>query len=332
MDPRRRRAGTVRLAGGGVLTVRIGIIGAGAIAERHAVALRAAGARLVAVADPDPRRAAVFAEPGAGTATYSNVDELLLHPGLDAVVIASPNDMHADQAVDALQAGLSVLVEIPVATSLAGAEAVAAAAATAGRYAAVAHTLRFCAPYRRVRDMVDGGLRVRHVVARTLMLRQEDTGMGGRPRTWTDDMRWHHGAHTVDAALWLLAAGSASVAGTSGPIWSGNGRAMDAGLVLDTRSGALATVALSYHSRLATRDLTVIAEDVTLRIEGPRLISADGVVVDFGSTEAMEHDGLVRQDEDFVQAVADDRRPACVVEDVLPTMRILEQLDPMVEV
>ncbi|NED97861.1 Gfo/Idh/MocA family oxidoreductase [Phytoactinopolyspora alkaliphila] len=306
------------------MSVQIGVVGAGAIAEQHVTALLGAGAELTAVADPDPVRAGGLIQEAA---TYRNADDLFAHPGLDAVVIASPNDMHAPQTIAALRAGLHVLCEIPVGMSLKEAQAVAAASKIASRHVAVAHTLRFCQPYRAVRGLVDSGeLTVRHVVARTLMHRQRNVGLEGRTRTWTDDVRWHHGAHTVDAALWLLAAEVAAVSGGAGPAWPGSGRTMDAGLVLTTPSGGIATIALSYHARLPARELTIIAEDTTLRIDGGQLLSPDGIVVDCGNTAKMERLGLIRQDEEFVAAVAGGRQPTCTVNDVLPTMRALEQL------
>ncbi|WP_026877060.1 Gfo/Idh/MocA family protein [Jiangella gansuensis] len=318
------------------MRTRIGIVGAGAMAEQHAIAMRDAGAEIVGVADPDHGRAAALADTagaGAGTATaYGSAQELYAHPGIDAVVVASPNETHAAQTIAALNAGLHVLTEIPVGMSLAEAEAVADAAVRSGLQVAVAHTLRYCSPYRQVRELVDAGrLEIRHIVARTLMLRQENTGVAGRRRTWTDDVRWHHGAHTVDAALWLLAADDATVTGQLGPAWPRSGRPMDAGIVLCAPGGGVATIALSYHSRVAARDLTIIAEGITLRIDGPRLLSPDGVIADCGSAAAMERAGLTRQDEDFLTAIVHGRRPECTVQDVLPTMRALDRLSTTTE-
>ncbi|CAM3491306.1 Gfo/Idh/MocA family protein [Occultella aeris] len=303
--------------------ISVGLVGAGAIAERHAAALRDVGARVAAVADPEAARAAALA--GGSAAVFSTADELFAHPGLDAAVIASPNDLHATQTIAALRAGLHVLTEIPVGVCLAEANAVAVAATQAGRYAAVAHTLRFCRPYLALKARIDAGeLDARHLIARTLIHRQHNTGMDGRIRAWTDDVRWHHGAHTVDAALWLLSAETATAHGLLGAPWPTSGRPMDAGLVLETPDGVLVTIALSYHSRLSSRELIAIGENDTLRIDGGVLASTDHVVVDAGGEALMEQQALVRQDEDFVRALADGRRPACVIDDVLPAMRVLD--------
>ncbi|MFI6499582.1 Gfo/Idh/MocA family protein [Nonomuraea typhae] len=320
------------------MSVRVGVVGPGAIAERHAAALLAAGAELVAVAGPEREQAAAFARSFGASAAYGTAEELYAHPGLDAVVVASPHAHHASQTLAALEAGLHVLCEIPIALSLPEAQAVAEAARAAGRQVAVAHTLRHCLPYLRVREEVErGALHVRHVVARTLMLRQDDTGMGGRPRGWTDDVLWHHGAHTVDAALWFLGTTGAEVCGLRGEPWPGvevcglrgepwpgSGRPMDGGAVLRTPDGGLATIALSYHARLQARDMTIIAEDRTLHLSGGVLREHDGTVLaDCG--DRMEHDGLARQDADFVAAITGGRPPGCTVADILPAMRVLHE-------
>ncbi|MFI9557908.1 Gfo/Idh/MocA family protein [Nonomuraea endophytica] len=306
------------------MTPRLGIVGPGAIAEQHAAALTAAGADLAAVAGPDRARTAAFAARFGIKQVYGTAEDLYAHPGLDAVVIASPHAHHAAQTLAALDAGLHVLCEIPLALSLADAEAVAERARATGRLVAVAHTLRFCQPYLRVREEIErGALSVTHVVARTLMLRQDDTGMGGRPRDWTDDVLWHHGAHTVDAALWLLAAKRADVHGARGEPWRG-GPPMDAGAVLRVPGGALATIALSYHSRLPARELTVIGQERTLHLSGGLLREHDGtVLLDCG--DRMEADGLARQDADFLDAITHGRPPGCSAADILPATRVLHE-------
>ncbi|MFD1933801.1 MULTISPECIES: Gfo/Idh/MocA family protein [Nonomuraea] len=312
------------------MSVRVGIVGPGGIAERHAGALTRAGAVLAAVAGPDRAQARAFAAahatPGHGPpAVHPTAEALYGQPGLDAVVIASPHAHHAAQAEAALRAGLHTLCEIPVALGLREAESLARTSAETGRHLAVAHTLRHCAPYLAVRRLVEEGLRVTHVVARTLMLRQRDAGMDGRPRDWTDDVLWHHGAHAVDAALWFLDAEDVSVRAERGRPWEGSGRPMDAAAVLRAPTGALATIALSYHCRTPARDVVVIAEDRTLRLDGGRLLGPDGVIVDCGDGDRMEREGIDRQDRDFLEAITRDRRPGCAVADVLPAMRVLER-------
>lgn len=309
------------------MTIRVGIVSTGVMAEHHAAVLRDAGAELVGVANPVRSRAVAFADRVDIPAAYDSAEDLYAHPGLDAVVIASPNVAHASQTITALRASLHVLTETPVGTSLADAETVARAAAQARRHAAVAHTLRFCLPCRRVRELVSSGrLEIRHIVARTLMLRQDDSGMPGRRRTW--DRRRAMASRSAHGRCRAVAPRRAR----GWRRWDVSGWPEADGRWMPASCSARRTVVsppsrLSYHSRVAARDLTIIAEDVTLQIDGPRLVSPDGVIVDCGSTSGMERVGLARQDEDFLIAIADGRSPGCTVEDVLPTMRVLDQLN-----
>ena len=124
--------------------LRIGVAGAGHFGRFHALKLAASPrARLAGVHDRDPARAAMVAKEGKAPA--------LGWPGLlaacDAVVIATPAETHFALTSEALQAGLHVLVEKPMAASLAEADALAALAAERGRVLQVGHLLRFSAEH-----------------------------------------------------------------------------------------------------------------------------------------------------------------------------------------
>ena len=115
------------------MTVRWGVLGAGAIAATMAAAIDAAeGAEVAAVASRDPARASALATPRDAT-VHATYDALLADPGIDAVYVALANDAHAARSIDALSAGKHVLCEKPLALSVAEVDAMTAAAARAGR-------------------------------------------------------------------------------------------------------------------------------------------------------------------------------------------------------
>ena len=115
------------------MTIRFGLIGCGRVAPRHAQSLtQLKQTDLVAVADIRPARAARFAEEFHATA-YADAHELLARADVDAVSICVPSGLHAQLAIDALEAGKHVLVEKPVALSLEDADRMIAAAARTGR-------------------------------------------------------------------------------------------------------------------------------------------------------------------------------------------------------
>lgn len=140
---------------GAATALRVGLVGAGRWAAVHRSTLAAAGAELVAVATGSPESAArVRAEWGVPATT--DLDELLASD-LEAVIIASPNDLHAGQALRALAAGKHVLVEKPLAITRTDARAVADAARASGLVVAVGHEMRVFALFARVKALLDEG-------------------------------------------------------------------------------------------------------------------------------------------------------------------------------
>ncbi len=132
----------------------IAILGCGRIAGSHAEAIAALAGRaqLIAVADTDRARAARLAKKFDVPAVAESLDELLALPGLDCLIVCTPNALHAEQTVQALSAGKHVLVEKPMAESVADAERMAHAAEKSNRILAVGHTFRHTKAIRYVQD------------------------------------------------------------------------------------------------------------------------------------------------------------------------------------
>ena len=152
-----------------------------------------------------PTRA--FAEEFGAAMATTDLDELLADPRIEAVIVCSPTDLHAEQTERALRAGKHVLCEIPLATSLAETDRLIDLAERSGRRLMVCHTQRYAAPLIEARRMIASGeVRPRAMVSRYLLDKRENVSWTGRRRSWTDNLLWHHGCHAVDAALWLLGA------------------------------------------------------------------------------------------------------------------------------
>lgn len=308
--------------------VRIALVGPGAIGEKHVHALRAAGADVAAVVGPDTAATGEFAARHDVGSVETDVQRVVSRDDIDAVVISSPSPFHAGQSLAALDAGKHVLCEIPVGLTLEDAHDVAAVAERAGRQAMVCHTTRFWAPALELRRMVDdGSFSAKHVIARSTIFRQENVGWTGVERDWVDDVLWHHGAHLVDTALWLLAEPAAVVSGTRGPDWRGSGKHMDVGMVLATPSGRIASLSLSYHARISVSDYLVIGEDETFEIRDGKLWSSSGVVVASESVAAVQEAAIHAQDKAFVDAVASGTPASPTVADVLPAMEALAAVE-----
>jgi phthalate 4,5-cis-dihydrodiol dehydrogenase len=136
--------------------IRLGIAGMGAAGQAFVAALRGhAGIEWVAMAEPVDAMRRQWEQ--QGIAGYSSIDKMLDHPGLDAVYIATPTQLHAQQVVQAAQAGKHVLVEKPMAQSLESARAMVEAAQRAGVVLVVGHSHSHDLPIRRMHELIESG-------------------------------------------------------------------------------------------------------------------------------------------------------------------------------
>jgi predicted dehydrogenase len=137
----------------------MGIVGCGWAGGQHARAMRALGERvqLRAVADVDAHLAEARARDWQAPVWTVDYRELLALEGLDAVSICLPHHLHAPVAIEAAQAGLHVLVEKPLAATLAEADAMIAAADAAKVHLMVAENVRFNATYIRASELIRSG-------------------------------------------------------------------------------------------------------------------------------------------------------------------------------
>ena len=137
--------------------VRLGVVGLGRAFALTAPALRADGRiELVAACAPRAESRAAF-EAEFGGRGYADLDGLLAHPGLEAVYIATPHGLHAEQVMAAAAAGKYVLVEKPLAVSLADGEAMVEACERAGVALIVGPSHSFDAPVAQARALIDSG-------------------------------------------------------------------------------------------------------------------------------------------------------------------------------
>lgn len=137
------------------MPLRIGVAGTGYIARVHARAVQnTPGAELVAVANHRPESMQAFAAEFGVARQHAGVPSLLADGEVDALIICTPNFLHAPQALAALEAGVHVMVEKPMAMSVAEAERMCEAAARSGARLMVAHCWRFDVEVRWLRAQV----------------------------------------------------------------------------------------------------------------------------------------------------------------------------------
>ncbi|MDO5499410.1 MAG: Gfo/Idh/MocA family oxidoreductase, partial [Propionibacteriaceae bacterium] len=230
--------------------LRIALAGAGAFGAKHADGLlRIDGVEVAAIISDSLASAQQFAdEHGVGPAVDS-LDEALRRDDIDAVILATPTPIHAEQTLACLRAGKHVQVEIPLADSLADAEECLRVQQETGLVAMVGHTRRFNPSHQWVRRRVASGeFQIQQLDVQTFFLRRQNLNALGEPRSWTDHLLWHHAAHTVD--LFAYQTGSPIVAANAlmGPIHPELGIAMDLSIQLKAESGALCTLSLSFNN------------------------------------------------------------------------------------
>jgi 2-hydroxy-4-carboxymuconate semialdehyde hemiacetal dehydrogenase len=308
--------------------MKIALAGEGAIARRHVAALaRIDGAEVVGVAGGDAEGTAAFAAEHGIARHGLDLGALLEETGADAALLASPTPLHAEQAVQVMEAGRHVLVEIPMADSLAGAEAVVAAQQRTGVTAMVCHTRRFNPGHQWVHRRITGGeLTLQHLVAETFFLRRDNRNALGQPRSWTDHLLWHHACHTVDLFLHQTGEMPAGAWAQQGPPHPELGIAMDMSVGLRSPAGALCTLALSFNNDgpFGTT-FRYIGDSGTYIARYDDLVDGHDEPIDVSGL-APSADGIENQDREFVDAVREGREPAASAAQCLPTMQVLDRL------
>jgi predicted dehydrogenase len=180
------------------VSVRVALLGAGEWGQLHASVLAdLPGVDLAVVCDPDLSRARQVAGP-LGAASTADASAVVKDPSVDAVVVASPEDVHASQAESALRSGKHALVEKPVALTSDDARHLASVARETGRVLMPGHILRFVPAYAAVRQQLSDHTRVHSIFARRNVPK---TRFSGHQRTHTALMSL---AHDLDLILWYL--------------------------------------------------------------------------------------------------------------------------------
>ena len=309
--------------------MKICVAGEGAIARRHLDGLaRIDGVEVVGLAGGNADDTAALATERGIPFWSLDLAEAVARPGVDAVVLTTPTQLHAAQAIAVMEAGKHVLIEIPMADSLADAEAVVAAQERTGVTAMVCHTRRFNPSHQWIHDrVVRGELTLQHLVVETFFLRRENKNALGQTRTWTDHLLWHHACHTVDLFRYQSGGQDAVVAwAQQGPPHPELGIAMDMTVGLRSRSGALCTLALSFNNDGPLGTLfRYICDNGTYIARYDDLVDGHEKPVDLTDV-AISNDGIELQDREFVAAVAEGREPNASVAQCLPAMRTLDRL------
>ena len=305
------------------------LAGAGAFGQKHLDALRQIGGiEVVSLVGRElDKTRAVAQKYGIGHVT-TDLGEALEQPGVSAAILRTPTQLHARQAIQCMQGGKHVQIEIPLADSWADAEAVAAAQQRTGLVCMVGHTRRFNPSHQWLhRRIVGGEFRVLQMDVQTFFFRRSNLNALGQPRSWTDHLLWHHAAHTVDLFAYQARAAITVAHAIEGPHHPQLGIAMDMSIQLKAASGAICTLSLSFNNDgpLGTF-FRYICDHGTYIARYDELVNAKDEKIDV-STVDVSINGIELQDREFLAAIREGREPNASVAQVLPCYRTLRDLE-----
>lgn len=258
----------------------------------------------------------------------TDLAEALEQPGVGAAILCTPTQMHAEQAIQCMNAGKHVEVEIPVADSLADAEAVDAKQKETGLVCMVGHTRRFNPSHQWVNRKIGAGdLTIQQMDIQTYFFRRKNINAAGGPRSWTDHLLWHHAAHSIDLFQYQTGEKIVSANAIQGPLHPELGIAMDMSIQLKTTSGIICTLSLSFNNDgpLGTF-FRYICDNGTYVASYDDLYDGNNNPVDVSNVD-VSMNGIELQDREFFAAIQAGREPNSSIARVLPCYEVMHQLE-----
>ena len=309
--------------------MKLALAGAGAFGEKHLDGLdKIDGVEVVALVGRTLEKTKEIADRrGIATAT-TDLDEVLAMDDVDAVILCTPTQMHAAQAIACMNAGKHVEVEIPLADSWEDAQAVMAKQKETGLVCMVGHTRRFNPSHQWVHNKIKAGeLSIQQMDVQTYFFRRTNTNAKGEPRSWTDHLLWHHAAHTVDLFQYQTGEKVVVAQAVEGPHHPELGIAMDMSIQLKTETGKICTLSLSFNNDgpLGTF-FRYICDNGTYIARYDDLVTGREEPVDVSKVD-ISMNGIELQDREFIAAIREGREPNSSVAKVLPCYETLYELE-----
>jgi 2-hydroxy-4-carboxymuconate semialdehyde hemiacetal dehydrogenase len=311
------------------MTIQVALAGAGAFGIKHLDAIKLIDdVECVSLISRDlDKTREVAAKYGIAHVTTDLADSLAL-PGLDAVILCTPTQLHAAQSLACLRAGKHVQVEIPLCDVLAEGQAVVALQRQTGLVAMCGHTRRFNPSHQWVHRKIQAGqFNTQQMDVQTYFFRRSNMNALGQPRSWTDHLLWHHAAHTVDLFRWQTGGEIVAANAIQGPIHPTLGIAMDMSIQLKASTGAICTLSLSFNNDgpLGTF-FRYIGDSGTYIARYDDLFNGKDEKIDV-SQVAVSMNGIELQDREFFAAIREGREPNGSVAQVLPCYEVLHRLE-----
>lgn len=309
--------------------MKIALAGAGAFGEKHLDGLdKIDGVEVVSLIGRTLEKTKEIAD-RRGIGHYStDLNDALAIDEVDAVILCTPTQMHAEQAIACMDAGKHVEVEIPLADSWDDAQAVLAKQKETGLVCMVGHTRRFNPSHQWVHNKIKAGeLNIQQMDVQTYFFRRTNTNAKGEARSWTDHLLWHHAAHTVDLFQYQTGEKVVVAQAIEGPHHPTLGIAMDMSIQLKTETGKICTLSLSFNNDgpLGTF-FRYIGDTGTYLARYDDLITGRDEVIDVSKVD-VSMNGIELQDREFIAAIREGREPNSSVAKVMPCYEVLDNLE-----
>lgn len=310
--------------------MRVCVAGAaGAFGMKHLDAIKAIdGVTVTSVVGREPDGIEAFAkERGIGHWT-TELAESLERSDVDAVILSTPTQLHAAQAIACMRAGKHVLIEIPIADNVADSREIVRVQKETGVVAMAGHVRRFNPSHQWIHNRIRRGeLTIQQMDVQTYFFRRSNMNALGKPRSWTDHLLWHHACHTVDLFQYQTGQTASHVFGLEGPHHPDLKIAMDMAIGMKAPSGAICTLSLSFNNdgplgtffRYICDNGTYIARYDDLYDGKDNRIDLSGV--------AVSNNGIELIDREFFSAIREGREPNGSVAQVLPAMETLDRIE-----
>ncbi len=310
--------------------IKVGVAGGnGAFGIKHLEALsQIDDAEIYAIMATSMDKANGAADKFGAPKRFDNYDAMLADPDLDAVILATPTQLHAEQGIKAMDAGKHVLIEIPMADSLADSERLVAAQEATTLVAMAGHVRRFNPSHQYVHNLITAGdTNIQQMDVQTYFFRRTNMNAKGEPRSWTDHLLWHHACHTIDLFMHQTGEDISEVHAVQGPKHPDLGIAMDMSIIMKTPTGKICTLSLSFNNDgpLGTF-FRYICDNGTYLARYDDLYNGKDEPSDV-STVDVSMNGIELIDREFIAAIKEGRAPKSSLKDCLPAMRVMHDIE-----
>jgi 2-hydroxy-4-carboxymuconate semialdehyde hemiacetal dehydrogenase len=309
--------------------MKIGLAGQGAFGVKHLEAIQnIPGIEVITLTGGNQETTRAVAERFKIPHYTGDLAESLKQPGLEAMILATPTQLHAKQGIQCMRAGKHVQIEIPVADNLADADLLLKTQEETGVICMGGHTRRFNPSHQWIHKKIRAGeLKILQMDVQTYFFRRKNLNALGQPRSWTDHLLWHHACHTVDLFMYQTGEMVSVARAIEGPHHPELKIAMDMSIQMKVPSGAICTLSLSFNNDGPLGSFfRYICDNGTYIARYDDLVDGKDNKIDVSKVD-VSMNGIELQDREFFAAIKEGREPNASIRQIHPAMRVLDQLE-----